>query len=136
MRRSVTLAVAAVLALSSVPLGAVAQEPSAYTAALADSVRTPGDRERDERRHSAETLAFAQVRPGQKVVDMIMGGGYFTRLLSAAVGPEGFVTAWQPQQFITFDPSYGEAATMAHALVNVDTIQSSIDGPAFPATRT
>ena len=63
---------------------------------------------------------------------MIMGGGYFTRTLSAAVGPAGHVTAWQPAEFIAFEPSYGEALEAADALPNVDAIRSPIGEPAFP----
>ncbi|GAA0636926.1 class I SAM-dependent methyltransferase [Brevundimonas lenta] len=134
MRRSVILAVSAVLALS--PFAAVAQtgpQPAAFTAALADSVRTPGDRARDEVRHPAETLAFAEVEPGQKVVDMIIGGGYFTRTFSAAVGPEGHVTAWQPEQFVAFDPGYGAALMEVDALVNVEGLRTPIGEPGFPS---
>jgi predicted methyltransferase len=36
-------------------------------------------------------LAFAGVRPGWKVIELAPGGGYFTRLLSLAVGERGFV---------------------------------------------
>ena len=40
---------------------------------------------RDAARKPAELLAFAQVKPGPKVGDYVMGGGYVTRLLAAAV---------------------------------------------------
>ena len=63
---------------------------------------------------------------------MIIGGGYFTRVFSAAVGPEGRVTAWQPAEFIGFQASYGEALTAVDALPNVDGIRSPIGAPAFP----
>ena len=137
MRRSVILAAVAALALSSVACtgGAVLQappEPSSYASALADPVRTADDRARDQARHTAETLAFAQVRPGQKIADMIIGGGYFTRAFSAAVGPRGRVTAWQPTEFIAFQTSYGEALTAVDALANVDGVRSPIAAPVFP----
>jgi predicted methyltransferase len=136
MRRSLFIAASALVALSSAafaPAAQPAQEPSAYAAALADSVRTGEDRARDEARHTAETLAFAQVRPGQKVADMIMGGGYFTRVFSAAVGEAGHVTAWQPTEFIAFGASYGQAVTAADALANVDGVRSPLGAPAFPS---
>ena len=137
MRRSVIVAAVAVLALSSAACmgGMGAQTPpgaSAYAAALADPLRPADDRARDAARHTAETLAFARVRPGQKVADMIIGGGYFTRVFAAAVGPEGRVTAWQPAEFIAFQASYGDALTAADALGNVDGIRSPMAAPAFP----
>ena len=43
-------------------------------------------------------LAFAGVKPGMVVVDMLPGGGYFTRLFSDAVGPTGKVIAYVPDE--------------------------------------
>jgi predicted methyltransferase len=45
-------------------------------------------------------LAFAKVQPGQTVIDYFPGRGYFTRLFSTAVGPQGAVYAVAPQVFI------------------------------------
>ena len=123
----------AAFALSLIAAPVMAQSAGDYAAALADPVRTAADRERDAGRHTAETLAFIGVQTGWKVADMIIGGGYFTRVLAAAVGPEGHVTAWQPDEFIAFQASYGEAVTAADALPNVDGVHSPIGAPPFPA---
>lgn len=139
MRRSVILAAVAVMSLSSPGcMGGMGAPPAPTTVAdyadvLADASRPADDRARDAARHTAETLAFAGVRPGQKVADMIIGGGYFTRVFSAAVGPRGRVTAWQPEEFIAFQASYGESLTAVDALANVDGIRSPIAAPEFPA---
>ncbi len=133
MRRSLLLTFAAALALS--PMAAAQTPPQApdYAAVLASDIRPAEDRARDEARHTAETLAFARVASGQKIADMIIGGGYFTRIFSAAVGPEGRVTAWQPAEFIGFQASYGESLTEVDALANVDAIRSPIGAPEFPS---
>jgi predicted methyltransferase len=60
-------------------------------AAVADPRRPEADRARDANRHPAETLAFAQIEPGDRVADIFPGGGYFTRLFAVAVGEEGRV---------------------------------------------
>ncbi|NJC42294.1 putative methyltransferase [Brevundimonas alba] len=136
MRRSVIVAASALLVLSSAGCAgwpSMAPAPSSYAAALSDSIRPAEDRARDEARHTAETLAFARVRPGQKIADMIIGGGYFTRVFSAAVGSQGHVTAWQPAEFIGFQASYGESLTAVDALPNVDAIRSPIGAPEFPS---
>jgi len=135
MLRSLLIAASALAAVSVAAFAPASppQEPSSYASALADPVRPAEDRARDEARHTAETLAFAQVRPGQKIADMIIGGGYFTRVFSAAVGPEGRVTAWQPAEFIGFQASYGESLTAVDALPNVDAIRSPIGAPEFPS---
>ncbi len=61
--------------------------------ALADASRPEADRARDADRKPAELIAFAGLRAGDKVAELAPGGGYFTRLLSAAVGPRGRVYA-------------------------------------------
>lgn len=132
MRRSVLLAFAAALALSSTAQAQTPPQAGDYAAALAADVRTAEDRARDEARHTAETLAFARVAPGQKIADMIIGGGYFTRAFAAAVGPDGHVTAWQPEEFIAFQASYGDSLAAADALANVDGVRSPIGAPDFP----
>jgi len=138
MRHTVILAAVAAMALTSAACtggvgGQSLPDAASYSAVLADPVRTADDRARDETRRTAETLAFARVRPGHKVADMIIGGGYFTRAFSAAVGPRGRVTAWQPAEFIAFQTSYGDALTAVDALANVEAIRSPIAAPDFPA---
>jgi predicted methyltransferase len=67
--------------------------PAYIGAAVADSARPAEDRQRDTDRKPAETLAFAGVKPGDTVVELAPGRGYYTRLLSAVVGPKGKVYA-------------------------------------------
>jgi len=62
-------------------------------AAVADKGRPEADSKRDADRKPADMLEFAGVKQGQTVVDMIPGGGYFTRIFSKAVGPKGTVYA-------------------------------------------
>ncbi|WP_293898153.1 methyltransferase [Phenylobacterium sp.] len=76
----------------------IAQAPIAQ--ALADPSRAE-DVARDGLRHAAELLSFMEVRPGQKVADLIPGGGYFTRLLSKVVGPKGKVYAVFPKEYLS-----------------------------------
>jgi predicted methyltransferase len=76
---------------------ACATEPAApavdYAAILADPVRPEADRVRDSDRKPAELVAFAGVRPGDRIAELAPGGGYFTRILSGVVGPEGRIYA-------------------------------------------
>ncbi len=55
--------------------------------------RPPSDVALDGARKPAEMLALLQVAPGQRVLDVVAGGGYYTRLLADAVGPGGEVVA-------------------------------------------
>lgn len=106
--------------------------PGSYADALAGAPRTDEDRTRDAVRSTAETLAFARVQPGDRVIDVIIGGGFFTRAFAAAVGPDGHVTAWQPTEFVGFQASYAEAVTAVDALANVDGVSSPIAAPVWP----
>jgi predicted methyltransferase len=62
-------------------------------AAVADPARPETDRVRDSDRKPAEVIAFSGLRRGDTVAELAPGGGYFTRLLSAAVGPKGHIYA-------------------------------------------
>lgn len=121
-RRHLAAAIAALsIGLSGVALAAAV--PGNISAALADKSRPADDVKRDAARHPGEMLAWAGVKPGDKVADFIMGGGYFTRILSAAVGPKGHVWAYQPSEFIKFRAAYGEEQkAVAAAYANVTPI--------------
>src|SRR6186713_139765 len=99
MRRLVSLA--AIVGLSIAGTAAVAQSevPAAISAAVADSGRPEADKARDVHRKPAEIVAFAGVRPGDKVAEFLPGGGYYTRILARTVGPEGHVYALVPAGF-------------------------------------
>ena len=135
MRLTLTLCLAAALAACA-PTGETGSAPSAtndYAAALADPQRPAADRDRDAARKPDEILAFAQIAPGEKVGDYIMGGGYWTRILSNAVGPQGKVYAFQPDEFIGFRPAYGdEQNAAASGRVNVVPLRGPVSAPPFP----
>ena len=94
MQRAAILTAALLTAGLAIP-GALCRRigiPKYVTAAVADSARPAADTQRDSSRKPAETLAFAGVKPGDWVLELAPGRGYFTRLLSAVVGPQGEVT--------------------------------------------
>jgi predicted methyltransferase len=67
--------------------------PKAIAAAVADPARPQADRDRDADRKPAESIAFAGLKPKQRIADLLPGGGYFTRIFSGVVGPKGQVFA-------------------------------------------
>jgi predicted methyltransferase len=85
---------------------AVAAAPAFLERAVADAHRPDADRSRDAARKPAEVLAFAGVKPGDKVLELLPGRGYFTRVFSLAVGPGGHVYALAP----VTNPESGKAA--------------------------
>ena len=103
MTSKLLLAAAAVLALST---GIAQAKPSpAIVAAVADKARPEADTKRDADRKPSEMLEFIGVKPGQTVVDLLPGGGYFTRLFSKAVGSKGLVYAAYPPPRPPQDPA-------------------------------
>jgi predicted methyltransferase len=97
MVRTVLASLALALAISSPGIASAASAPSpAIAAAVADPGRPAADVARDSARKPAAVLAFAGVKPGDTVLEILPGGGYFTRLISKAVGPSGHVFTGVP----------------------------------------
>jgi predicted methyltransferase len=96
-RSTATLAATICFAtLASVALAKPPVVPKAIAAAVADPARPQADRDRDADRKPAECIAFAGLAPGQRIADLLPGGGYFTRIFSGVVGPKGQVFAVAP----------------------------------------
>ncbi|WP_428407825.1 class I SAM-dependent methyltransferase [Hyphococcus sp.] len=75
--------------------------PANIQAGIDNPQRKEENRAADEGRKPGEVLTFFRVEEGMTVADLAAGGGYFTEILSGAVGPEGKVIAHYPasQQF-------------------------------------
>jgi predicted methyltransferase len=74
----------------------VASAPSSENSvamAVADTRRIEADRERDKTSKPVAVLDFFGVEPGMHVLDLLSGGGYYSEILSYAVGPDGEVVA-------------------------------------------
>ena len=103
--RHFTRLVAAGLVLAATPLAAkapiAAKQVKCATCsadldrALADQ-RRADDRTRDGYRHPSETLGFFGIRPGMTVVDVMPGGGWYTRVLVPYLGDSGHYIAVAP----------------------------------------
>ena len=87
-------------ALSSIA-NAQDEQTKRMTAALASPDRPQAEKDRDAARKPIETIQFAGIKTGQTVLEVIAVGGWFTEVLSAAVGPTGKVYAQNPTFFTT-----------------------------------
>lgn len=103
------------LALALAVPALAAPAPANLAAGLKDSRRPAEDIARDADRKPAEMVAFAEIKPGQHVVDFLPGGGYFTRVFAGAVGPAGTVEAVVPASTAARVPKYKEAAEASAA---------------------
>ena len=92
---------------------ALAAPGSALAEKLSSGERSAADKARDAGRRPAEVLAFLGVEPGMTVVDLIAAGGWYTEVLSAAVGPQGKVHAQNNAYVLQFRDGANEKAITA-----------------------
>jgi predicted methyltransferase len=119
--------------LATAPASAAPKIPDNITAAINDSARPDADKQLDAERKPAEMLALAHIKPGMRVMDLVPGGGYFTRLFAKTVGPKGYVYAYQPAEFASF--SKGKPAkvrAIAADYPNVSVIEAPVNDLAAP----
>lgn len=134
MKLPIVLLAAASFALASCAQAPRKQDNAAIGAAVASPDRPAADVQRDAARKPAELMAFAGIKPGDRVADLIPGGGYFTRLFSKTVGPTGHVYAVVPAEFLKIAPkSLATAqAIPTGAYANVTVINQPLAAIAFP----
>jgi predicted methyltransferase len=89
---------AALATLGTVTGRAAGVVPDYVASAIADPARPPEHVAHDADRKPDALLAFAGVKPGDRVADFMSGGAYFTRLFSRIVGRTGHVYAFLPEE--------------------------------------
>lgn len=90
------------LTFSLVLLSLLAACQTLLPAKLASEERAGADRLRDPGRKPEEVLTFLGVKRGMTAVDVIAAGGYYTEVLSLAVGSNGTVYAQNPKRVLEF----------------------------------
>jgi predicted methyltransferase len=80
---------ATLFAVGSMQVVHAAGVPTIIKTAVADDARPDEDKQRDANRKPGETLAFADVKAGEQIGELLPGRGYFSRIFSKAVGPKG-----------------------------------------------
>jgi len=89
----------------------VEAQVSIYAAALASETRPEADRASDAGRKPEAVLEFFGIQPGDIVLEMWAGGGYYTELLAHVVGKSGKVIAHTNTPILGFA---GEEHTNRH----------------------
>ncbi len=123
------------LALLLVGIKADAQPAPDYAALLAAPDRSDADREADKRRDPLPLLAFADVRPGLKVLDMGAGRGYSTELIARAVAPSGIVYGQNPPDLPEKPRAAFEARLKTPAMKDVVADIRPFDDPVPPGVH-
>ena len=134
MKRTSILFASLALCMGAAVAQAADTIPKAVTAAVADAGRPDADKQRDANRKPAEVVAFAGLKSGDKVLDLLPGGGYFTRIFAKTVGKKGHVYALVPAsivaarpkavdgvQAIADDKNYGNVEVLVQGLESLKT---------------
>jgi predicted methyltransferase len=127
------VAALAIAACATAPKAPPALAAADYAPILADPARTvqlagfqAADQADDAARKPAEVLAFAKVAPGQTILELEGGRGWYSRILSEALGPTGKLYVQYPPEFAYGDAAY-KARQDAGQLRNATIIKSHFD---------
>ena len=113
--------------------------PANIASAVADGTRPDADKQRDADRKPGETLAFAGIKNGDQVAELLPGSGYFTRILSKAVGTQGKVFAVVPPRPANAPPDRPDPAVRLQPITddqnysNVSVLQQPLATLSLPA---
>lgn len=108
--------------------------PPHISAACACDQRSEQERNRDEGRKPDQVLTFFGVEPGMRVGEIQSGGGYFSGLLSAAVGDEGHVYAHNAPSSIARRKGVNpiDERIKEYGLSNMTPLVGPVESPGFP----
>lgn len=129
------------LLLGTAPLSVQAKSLDKALPAQETSVTRPeSDVAKDALRKPFEMLKFAEVKPQQRVLELVPGGGYFTRVLSAALTPQGKLYGLVPKPHERlpdklnqiFTTGYQGLQATAQTLPNVEALQQDLHQVQLP----
>lgn len=110
---------------------------TAQSEAIAAAVNAPDrlerDKLRDPDRHPGEVLAFYDIKPGQQVLDLFSGGGYYSELLSRVVGDKGGVLVHNNQAYLPYAKDELAERNYPNRFSNVEVLVSEVDDLEFNA---
>ena len=127
MMRAILLAA---LLMSAIPAPVMAEPADVATSVAAAAARTEANVKLDEGRRPAEVLTFLGLERGMRVLDMFGANQYWAEIMAPAVGEAGFVTVWQPNQFMS-DKRRATFGEFAAKQKNVLLINSPFEQPSI-----
>src|SRR5688572_13337262 len=120
------LALGVLGSLSCPPVQAQNEQAARMETLLLSPARPFEDKERDAARKPIQTVQVLGIETGDTVIDLIAAGGWFTEVLSAAVGPSGKVLAQNPEFFVS-QPNFAATEKARHdRLGNVQPVHGEL----------
>ncbi len=101
-------------------------------AILADTSRPQEHRDQDQSRATVQILEFFGIGSGDRVADLLAGGGYYTRILVPLVGDDGQVYAGNNAFYQRFFAEAFDALLNEPAFSNVVRIDGRVDELGLP----
>jgi predicted methyltransferase len=102
--------------------------------AILDSTSRPqADKDGDAARRPEEVIRFFGIERGDRVADLLAGGGYWTRIFVPLVGATGRVYAGNNPFFAEYFKEPFDALLAEPAFANVVRVDGPVDGIALPA---
>lgn len=120
----------AALIVTAGPVAAWAEPANVRASVATTEARTEANVKLDESRKPAELLSFLGLEKGMRVLDMFGANQYWAEIVAPAVGPDGFVVVWQPNQFLN-DKRRATFAEFMGRQKNVLMINSPFEQPAI-----
>ena len=95
------------------PAAEMATAPADLATMLGASSRYEGDSDRDAGRKPVEVLGYLGIGQGDAVIDLMAASGWYTEVLSMAVGSDGSVVAQNPEWILAFRERANDKALAA-----------------------
>ncbi|MCB1686071.1 MAG: methyltransferase domain-containing protein [Pseudomonadales bacterium] len=130
--QKLTTTVLLLIALCSIGFTPDQARADAIDDAVADPARPDADRERDTTSLPAETLRFFGVPKDGVVLDLFAGGGYFSEIVSRAIGADGTVYLHNNQAYLGFAGDALNERLRGNRLPNVIRYDREIDAIDLP----
>ncbi len=99
--------------------------------AVENQSRPEKDRQRDIDRKPFEVMLFSGIKSGDIVADIGSAGGYYTRILSDIVGPNGHVYGFNGKEFARIFKDGNPTDPIAEERDNVTSVMGTFNSPVF-----
>jgi predicted methyltransferase len=124
----------AALMMAAAPAPAWAAPADVTASVAATTNRSEDNVKLDASRKPAEVLKFLGLQKGMRVADPFGGNLYWAEIIGPAVGPQGRVTIWEPQQFYS-QKMYDNYIALKAKQPNVWMRVSPFEAPDIPAGK-